>query len=308
MARFVAPLLMEGANGGLLGDDARILEHVPNGFVNVTGMAGDELTNLTSAQPAALVETVADGSVIVIMLQHENHGTGQTAHSKGQMEHFGVIVDDKSRNAGGKQCIITPKGCTIPIHVRDGPPHIDMQIPVDAKMDKCPHVFLAVDSPWDPLAPDNKFEEEFCDTVADCLWSQERHDGADPHVDRCGFPQTCEDCESLFCAQDEFIAANANTASTAVCDIFCNVSASGVTHHDDTGAVIHDCIPMTCFEAMSAKLSAMPNQVCKLFPDPEKFKLFFGWASADKMKILINEMTQHCRGVIHCPFHKHFQV
>ena len=34
-------LIDGGANGGLLGNDVRILEHVPNGFVNVTGVAGN---------------------------------------------------------------------------------------------------------------------------------------------------------------------------------------------------------------------------------------------------------------------------
>ena len=259
MARFVAPLLMEGANGGLLGDDARILEHVPNGFVNVTGMAGDELTNLTSAQPAALVETVADGSVIVIMLQHENHGTGQTAHSKGQMEHFGVIVDDKSRNAGGKQCVVVPEEYTVPIHVHDGPPRIDMQIPKDAEKDKCLHVFHTADSPWDPLVLDNKFEEEFHSAVVELPEVKEQCDGADPCVDGCGFLRTCEDHKLLFRTQDKFVAANANTASTNVHDVLHDASTSGVTHCNDTGTVIHDCAPMTHFEAMASKLSSPPN-------------------------------------------------
>ena len=67
------------------------------------------------------------------------------------MEHFGLVIDDKSRNAGGKQCIITPEGYTIPIHVRDGLPRMDMRIPTDAEMDNYPHVFITADSTWDQL-------------------------------------------------------------------------------------------------------------------------------------------------------------
>ena len=96
-----------GANGGLLGEDTRILEHVPNGYVNITGVAGNELANLKLAQAAALVDTMADGPIIVVMLQCVNYGIGQTVHSKGQMEHFRMIIDDKSCNTDGKQCIIT---------------------------------------------------------------------------------------------------------------------------------------------------------------------------------------------------------
>ena len=36
-------LIDGGANGGLLGDGVQILEHVPNGFVNITGMTGNKL-------------------------------------------------------------------------------------------------------------------------------------------------------------------------------------------------------------------------------------------------------------------------
>ena len=89
---------------------------------------------------AAKVETMADGPIIVIMSQYANLGVGQTVHSKGQMEHFGMIIDDRSRSVGGKQCIITPEGYTIPIHVRDGLSHIDMLIPSDNDMEKYPHL------------------------------------------------------------------------------------------------------------------------------------------------------------------------
>ena len=54
-------LVDSGANGRLLGEDIHILEHFLNGFVNITGVAGNELTNLKLAQGAALVERMADG-------------------------------------------------------------------------------------------------------------------------------------------------------------------------------------------------------------------------------------------------------
>ena len=98
-----------GANGGLLGEDVRILEHIPNSYVSITGVASNEITNLKLAQAAALVDVMADGPIILIMSQCANCGVGQTVHSKGQMEHFGLVIDDKSRNAGGKQCIIDRK-------------------------------------------------------------------------------------------------------------------------------------------------------------------------------------------------------
>ena len=117
--------------------------------MNIAGVAGDKLVNLKLVQAAVSVETMGDGPMIVIMSQCANYGHGQMVHSKGQMEHFGVIIDNKSCNAGGKQCVITPEGHVIPIHMCDGLPCIDVSIPVDAKMDKYPHMFVTADSPWD---------------------------------------------------------------------------------------------------------------------------------------------------------------
>ena len=179
------------------------------------------------------------------MSQHANYGVRQTVHSKGQMEHFGVVVDDKSCNAGGKQCIITPEGYTIPIHVCDGLPCIDMQTPMDTELDKYPHVFLTTDSPWDPLVPDNEFDEQFYNSIAELLEVKERRDGADPRIDDYGFLRTCEDYELLFGTQGKFIAANANSTVEMQHDVFHNASSSGVTYCDETGTVIHNYVPMT---------------------------------------------------------------
>ena len=126
-------------------------------------------------------------------------------------------------------------------------------------MDKCPHVFITADSTWDPSVLDNEFEEEFYDAVTELPKVKERRNGADPRVDDCGFLQSRQDYETLFRAQDEFIAANANTITEAKQEIFYDASTSGVTYYDDTGTVIHNYVPMTYFETMVAKLSAAPN-------------------------------------------------
>ena len=86
--------------------------------------------------------------------------------------------------------------------MRDGLPCIDMRIPMDAKMDNCPHTFLTADSHWDPLVLDNEFDEEFYKAVMKLPEVKERHDRADPCIDGYRFPQTCEDYKLLFRAQD----------------------------------------------------------------------------------------------------------
>ena len=98
------------------------------------------------------------------------------------MEHFGLIVDNKSHSAGGKPSIITPGGT-----LHNEPPHIDVKIPADANVDEHSHVFIVADLPWDPLVLDNKFDEEFCDTVTQPPEVQEWCDRVDPCNDGCGF-------------------------------------------------------------------------------------------------------------------------
>ena len=103
---------------------------------------------------------------------------------------------------------------------------------------------------------------------------KERRERVDPCIDNYGFLWSCQDYELLFHAQDEFIAANANATLATTQDVFCDTSSSGVAHYNDTGAVIHDYVPMTHFETMVAKLSVAPNCVQKLFPELEKLKRF----------------------------------
>ena len=146
------------------------------------------------------------------MAQCADLGKGKTIHSKGQLQHFGAIVDDTSRQVGGRQCIMTPEGHVVPIHVRDGLPRMDMRPASDADMDQCPHVWLTSDSPWDLTVLDNEYEvdETFYDAIMEDPDVVERPEQRDPRVDDFGFLCSREDYEVMFKAQDEFIEANSN--------------------------------------------------------------------------------------------------
>ena len=60
---------------------------------------------------------------------------------------------------------------------------------------------------------------------------KERCDGADPRVDDYGFLRSRQDYETLFHAQDEFIAANVNTTAETTHDVYHDASTSGVTYY-----------------------------------------------------------------------------
>ena len=119
-----------------------------------------------------------------------------------------MTVDDKSRTCGGKQCVIAPEGCAVPIHIRDGLPRIDMREPAQEEMDTLPHAFFASDSPWDPSVLDNEFEETHCDAILADPQVQERRENRDVRVDNFGFLHRPEDCQVVFHAQDIFIKDN----------------------------------------------------------------------------------------------------
>ena len=53
-----------------------ILEHALVGFVNITVVAGGEVTNLKLAQDTVLVDAMANCPIIVILSQHSNLGVG----------------------------------------------------------------------------------------------------------------------------------------------------------------------------------------------------------------------------------------
>eukprot|EP00977_Amphora_coffeiformis_P026725 scaffold29404_cov100-Amphora_coffeaeformis.AAC.1 len=62
-----------GANGGMFGDDVRVLEFVEHATVDITGINNAEVNGLCIAQGAAVVETINnDGPIIVIMSQYAN--------------------------------------------------------------------------------------------------------------------------------------------------------------------------------------------------------------------------------------------
>eukprot|EP00977_Amphora_coffeiformis_P021002 scaffold8713_cov125-Amphora_coffeaeformis.AAC.1 len=128
-----------GANGRMFGDNVRVLEFMEDATVDITGINNAEVNGLHIAQGAAVVETIHDGPIIVIMLQYANLGQGKTIHTKGQMENFRIVVDDRARSAGGNQCVITTEGYVIPLHIRDGLPCFDMRPPTDEELEKFPH-------------------------------------------------------------------------------------------------------------------------------------------------------------------------
>ena len=66
------------------------------------------------------------GEVILVMNQYASVRNGKTIHSSGQIESFGVTVDDKSIKVGWYQRMITPDIYIFPLQVRNSLVYMDM--------------------------------------------------------------------------------------------------------------------------------------------------------------------------------------
>jgi hypothetical protein len=125
-------LVDRGANGGLFGGDVRIL-HRTNRRVTITGIDNHQIQDLPICIGVAYGQT-NHGPVIFVIHQYAYLGHGRTIHASGQLESFKLLVDDKSRVVGGKQCISTPDGYHIPLTIKQGLANVAMRSPIDDEL------------------------------------------------------------------------------------------------------------------------------------------------------------------------------
>ena len=267
-----------GANGGLLRrSDARILEWDHVNTVDVVGVTADSLSSLPTVQAAAKVETVTDGPIIAIFSNYaarDEADNGRTIHSKGQLESFGLLVDDRPQSSGGTQCVITNEGYVIPLHIRDGLPYMDMSPPTDSDMDTFPHVFMTSDSPWDPTALDSEFSVDPVNPLPDSAIA--RRQNRDPRVNDFGDYVPPQQRLNHSTCVDQLLLSAASVVTTLV--------------------------------VMSATvLSHFPTQLRPRLPDLDFLRPNFAWVPSERIKATLDATTQFYRATIHHPFRKHFK-
>ena len=153
-----ASLVDRGANGGMAGNDVRLISTDSAGRkADVSGIDDHEVTNLPISTVAGLVQSDR-GPVVVLMHQYAYYGKGPTIHSALQIEHHKNTVDDRPRKVGGKQSIFTLDGYGIPLKFRNGLAYMDMSKPSDLDMENYPTVVLTSDVEWDPSQYDNELD------------------------------------------------------------------------------------------------------------------------------------------------------
>jgi hypothetical protein len=150
-------LIDQGANGGIAGNDCRVIEvnDQPHRYVKVEGIDGNVMEQRRLIT-AGVVTHSNRGPMILIMHQYAHSGKGHSIHSSPQLEWNGIDVDDKSARVGGKKRLVTFDGFSIPINIRRGLPYIDMRPHTDQEWEELPHVLLTEDANWDPTHMDHE--------------------------------------------------------------------------------------------------------------------------------------------------------
>jgi hypothetical protein len=154
-------LIDRGANGGIAGNNCRVIEvnNQPYQYVNVEGIDGHVMEWRRLITVGAVTHSNR-GPVILIMHQYAHSRKGHSIHSLPQLEWNSIDVDNKSARVGGKQRLVTFDGFSIPINIRRGLPYIDMQPHTDQEWEELPHVLLTKDINWDPMHMDHEQSDD----------------------------------------------------------------------------------------------------------------------------------------------------
>jgi hypothetical protein len=162
-------LIDGGCNSGLAGDDCIILDTHAFGKVDIVGVGDNLIQNVPLCTAAGLIQTSA-GPIIGIMHNYTALGKGGSTHSPLQMQDFGVLIDEKSKNQKwidgefGTQMVRVASGRTvfdIPLVLNGGLAYFKMMLPMQEQLDdpNIPRVTLTSDMPWDP----SKYDDEEVD-------------------------------------------------------------------------------------------------------------------------------------------------
>jgi hypothetical protein len=269
----VSSLIDRGANGGLAGEDVRIIETTGR-TADVSGINDHTIRDLPIATVAGVVQSHL-GPICIIMHQYAYHGKGKTIHSCVQVEHHGNEVNDRSLKVkGGKQCITTLEGYAIPLQVRGGLTYMDMYPPSDDELNKLPHVVFTSDADWDPYIADNDLPlEEWLDALMDKELLPGVNDYGDLIFDDQGYYRS-----------DTILANKLESFDTTnLCD------------RDNIIDKLENKYRMNNIHASSND------------PDFETLRPRFAWLPIDIIKKTFDVTTRWARSIEHLPFRKHFK-
>lgn len=151
-------LVDRGANGGVGGEDVRLISRSPHHTVDIQGIDN----HMMNAVPIGTVGGVVDthrGPCVAIFHNYAYTGRGSSIHSSAQLESYKNHVDDRSRLVGGKQRIITIDGYIIPLRFQRGLARLPIRPYSNSEFDQLPHIILTSELMWDPSDLDHDLSD-----------------------------------------------------------------------------------------------------------------------------------------------------
>ena len=147
-------LIDRGANGGVGGEDVRLLHFLPGRTVNIQGIDDHQLSSIRLGTVAGVIET-RFGPLVLIFHQYAYTGRGASIHSPVHLEDFGCRVEEKARRHGGEQLITTPNGYHLPLVYVDGLARLPLRPPTDVELESLPQEITTSELDWEPRKIDD---------------------------------------------------------------------------------------------------------------------------------------------------------
>eukprot|EP00934_Nitzschia_sp_Nitz4_P004676 Nitzschia sp. Nitz4//scaffold468_size5769//118//5631//NITZ4_009203-RA/size5769-snap-gene-0.0-mRNA-1//-1//CDS//3329552515//4666//frame0 len=152
-------LVDRGANGGIAGDDVRIIFKTDR-RVDVSGLDSHEVNDLPIVSVGGVVQSQA-GALLLVFHQYGSLGRGKTIHSSLQLESYGNHVFDMSSKFNPQgQRLVTPDGYVLPLDLVNGLPYLPIRPYTDSEWEELPHVIMTSDVDWDPSVHDHTISDD----------------------------------------------------------------------------------------------------------------------------------------------------
>ena len=117
--KFTGSLVDHGANGGIAGEDVRIINKTRR-QVNVQSIDNHQIVDIPIVTAGAVIPT-QHGKVIGIFHQYAYTGMGKSIHLSLQLEAFkNDVIDNSIKVNGGMQCILTADNYVLPLIIKTG--------------------------------------------------------------------------------------------------------------------------------------------------------------------------------------------
>jgi hypothetical protein len=283
----ISSLIDRGANGGVAGDDVRIIFKT-NRTVDIKGIDNHHVNDIGIGTVGGVVNTQR-GPIIAIMHQYALLGKGASIHSPAQLEWYKSDVNDKSIHVpGGLQRIKTLEGYIIPLTIKDGLARLDIHPYTDAEFDTLPHVFLTSELEWDPSVLDHTFEDN-------TAWGDINEAGNDLHPNT-RFDEFGNYRKRVLVNHLDYFKRQDGTLLEDVIDqcVFAAQTNDPLQCHT---ADIEDPSVATLDEDDVPKTHVLnrPIVINKKDPDYNQLRPLFGWLSPDIIKKTFEHTTQYAR-------------